>query len=51
MSLTIIVKLLLQVVQETISANVPDDTVNLTFTKSDGTQVTQFIDFRSVGKL
>ena len=35
-------------VQETISANTVDDTVNLEFTKSDGTSVTQFIDFRSV---
>lgn len=35
------------VVQENISANVSDDTVTLEFQRSDGTLVTQLIDFRN----
>lgn len=35
------------VVQETISANVTDDTVSLEFQRPDGTLVTQLIDFRN----
>ncbi|XP_018563712.1 out at first protein, partial [Anoplophora glabripennis] len=35
------------VVQENISANVTDDTVTLEFQRSDGTLVTQLIDFRN----
>ncbi|KAF7287232.1 hypothetical protein GWI33_002051 [Rhynchophorus ferrugineus] len=38
------------VVQETISANASDDTVILEFQRSDGTLVTQLIDFRNVSK-
>ncbi|XP_017779198.1 PREDICTED: uncharacterized protein LOC108564608, partial [Nicrophorus vespilloides] len=36
-----------EVLQENISANVSDDTVNLEFQRSDGTLVTQLIDFRN----
>lgn len=36
-----------EVLQENISANVSDDTVVLEFQRSDGTLVTQFIDFRN----
>lgn len=36
------------VVQETILANVSEDTVTLEFQRSDGTLVTQLIDFRNV---
>lgn len=35
-------------VQETIAANVSEDTVTLEFQRSDGTLVTQLIDFRNV---
>ncbi|XP_050299573.1 out at first protein [Anthonomus grandis grandis] len=35
------------VVQETISANTSDDTITLEFQRSDGTLVTQLIDFRN----
>lgn len=38
------------VVQETISANVTDDTVSLEFQRPDGTLVTQLIDFRNVSQ-
>lgn len=38
------------VLQENISANVSDDTVSLEFQRSDGTLVTQLIDFRNVSK-
>lgn len=34
--------------QETIAANVSEDTVTLEFQRSDGTLVTQLIDFRNV---
>lgn len=36
------------VLQETISANVSDDVVMLEFQRSDGTLVTQLVDFRQV---
>ncbi|KAF6211067.1 hypothetical protein GE061_014180 [Apolygus lucorum] len=36
------------VLQETITANVTDDTVMLEFQRSDGTLITQLIDFRTV---
>ncbi|GLV33045.1 out at first [Carabus blaptoides fortunei] len=39
------------VVQETISSNVTEDTVTLEFQRSDGTLVTQLIDFRNVSIL
>ncbi|XP_024085526.1 out at first protein-like [Cimex lectularius] len=35
------------VLQETITANVTDDTVTLEFQRSDGTLITQLIDFRT----
>lgn len=38
------------VVQENIFANVTDDTVSLEFQRSDGTLITQVIDFRNVSK-
>lgn len=38
------------VVQENIFANVTDDTVTLEFQRSDGTLVTQLIDFRNVSR-
>lgn len=38
------------VVQETISANASDDTITLEFQRSDGTLVTQLIDFRNVSR-
>lgn len=38
------------VLQENISANVSDDTVSLEFQRSDGTLVTQLIDFRNVSE-
>lgn len=39
-----------EVLQENILANVSDDTVSLEFQRSDGTLVTQLIDFRNVSK-
>ncbi|ERL93777.1 hypothetical protein D910_11063, partial [Dendroctonus ponderosae] len=35
------------IVQETIYANATDDTITLEFQRSDGTLVTQLIDFRN----
>lgn len=37
--------------QETISSNVTDDTVTLEYQNSDGTLITQFIDFKRVSYL
>jgi hypothetical protein len=36
------------VLQETITANVSDDSVTLEFQRSDGTLITQLVDFRNV---
>lgn len=35
-------------VQETITSNVSDDLITLEFQRTDGTLITQFIDFRNV---
>lgn len=37
-----------EVLQETISSNISDDTVVLEYQNSDGTLITQFIDFKRV---
>jgi Transcriptional regulator, Out at first len=36
------------VVQETITSNIHDDIITLEFQRTDGTLITQLIDFRSV---
>jgi hypothetical protein len=40
-----------EVVQETITSNIHDDIIILEFQRTDGTLITQLIDFRSVSKL
>lgn len=37
-----------EVVQETITSNIHDDIITLEFQRTDGTLITQLIDFRSV---
>ncbi|PSN52324.1 hypothetical protein C0J52_11404 [Blattella germanica] len=37
------------VLQETITANVSEDAVTLEFQRSDGTLITQLVDFRNMG--
>lgn len=39
-----------EVVQETITSNIHDDIIMLEFQRTDGTLITQLIDFRSVSK-
>ena len=39
-----------EVMQETILADTATDTIRLSFTKFDGSQITQFIDFKNVRK-
>jgi hypothetical protein len=40
-----------EVVQETITSNIHDDIIMLEFQRTDGTLITQLIDFRSVSRL
>jgi hypothetical protein len=40
-----------EVVQETITSNIHDDIITLEFQRTDGTLITQLIDFRSVSRL
>lgn len=40
-----------EVVQETITSNIHDDIITLEFQRTDGTLITQLIDFRSVSLL
>ena len=39
-----------EVVQETITSNIHDDIIMLEFQRTDGTLITQLIDFRSVSR-
>jgi hypothetical protein len=39
------------VLQETITANVSEDAVTLEFQRSDGTLITQLVDFRNVSNV
>lgn len=36
------------IVQESITSNITDDTITLEFQRPEGTLITQFVDFRSV---
>ena len=38
------------IVQESISSNITDDTITLEFQRPEGTLITQFIDFKSVNR-
>lgn len=40
-----------EVVQETITSNISDDIIILEFQRTDGTLITQLIDFRSVSRM
>lgn len=40
-----------EVVQETITPNVEDDAITLEFQRTDGTLITQLLDFRNVSTL
>lgn len=39
-----------EVVQETITSNLDDDSITLEFQRTDGTLITQLIDFRNVSE-
>ena len=40
-----------EIIQETITSNVSDDLITLEFQRTDGTLITQLIDFRNVSLL